>query len=778
MSAAEINPYLWADHTAYDLEIWDRHLADFVPVDAFDAHAHLWRVRDLGSPTPALAAAGPEVVTRATYDERLSMWMPGRCPSGGLYFPFPTRALDVEAANRHLAEEMKNDPQSRGLMIVTPRQDPGEVERQIQADRFVGFKVYHLFAERTDTLFAPAREFIPAWAWEIADQRGLSIMLHMVLPRALAEPENQRYIREHCVRYPGAKLILAHAARGFSGKHTVEGIEAIRGLDNVYFDTSAVCEPAAFEAILKVFGPTRLFFGSDFCVTEMRSRCVDLADGFLWLDEICADFRRSRFARPTFLGIESLLALKQACLNQYLTAGDIEEIFCLGARRLLGLPLPRIPSDVQATYREAKNIIPGGTQLLSKRPEMFAPGQWPAYYREARGCEVIDIEGNRYLDMSLGGILSTILGYADPDVNAAVIRRVSMGSMATLQTDDEVELAKLLLEIHPWAEKARFTRGGGESMAAAVRIARADTGRDKIALCGYHGWHDWYLAANLSGTSELTAHLLPGLDPAGVPAGLAGNTLTFHYNDLTELDALLSEHGGELAAIVMEPTRHTDPVPGFLEGVRERCDATGARLIFDEISIGWRLYPGGAHLHYGVCPDIAVFAKALGNGFPMGAIIGTRSAMEAAQRSFISSTFWTEGVGPAAALACVRKMRKLDVPAHLARIGSLVIAGWKNLGEKHGLPVRTPGRPEMALLAFDHPESAALLTLMTARMLRRGFLAAGGFNAMLAHEPRHVDAYLAALDDVFAELAAALHEGDISGRIGGPVKHSGFARLT
>jgi len=350
--------------------------------------------------------------------------------------------------------------------------------------------------------------------------------------------------------------------------------------------------------------------------------------------------------------------------------------------------------------------------------------------------------------------------------------------MATLQTHDEVELAKLLLEIHPWAENARFTRAGGESMAVAVRIARARTGRDKIALCGYHGWHDWYLAANLSGTSELNAHLLPGLDPAGVPAGLAGNTLTFHYNNLAELDALIAEHGSELAAIVMEPTRQTDPAPGFLEGVRERCDRIGAQLIFDEISIGWRLCLGGAHLKFGVFPDIAVFAKALGNGFPIGAIIGTRDTMQAAQGSFISSTFWTEGVGPAAAVACVRKMMRLDVPAHLARIGSLVIAGWQTLGGKHGLPVKTPGRPELALLAFDHPDSAALLTLMTARMLRRGFLAAGGFNAMMAHEPRHVEAYLAALDEVFGELAEAVREGDIESRIGGPVKHTGFARLT
>ena len=775
--STEPNPYVWADVGEADRELFDHHLKGFVPPNSFDAHAHLWRVCDLGDPTPPLAAAGPAEVTRAVYDDRVSQWMPGCCPSGGLFFPFPTRNVNLDGANRFLADQMKADPNSRGLMIIAPRMDPAAVERQVIDDRFVGFKVYHLLADRENTLVAETGEFLPEWAWEIADQHSLAIMLHMVLPRALAEPANQSYIRSHCEKYPGAKLILAHAARGFCGRHTVEGIDSLRGLDNVFFDTSAVCEPEAFEAILKVFGPTRLFFGADFCVTEMRSRCVNLADGFLWLDEIRPNFERSRFARPTLLGLESLLALKQACRNQHCTDSDIEEIFCLGARRMLGIPLTREMPDVQAVYREAKELIPGGTQLLSKRPEMFAPEQWPAYYREARGCEVIDIEGDRFIDMSLNGILACILGYADPDVNAAVIRRVGLGSMSTLQTQDEVELAKLLTEIHPWAQQARFTRAGGESMAAAVRIARTYSGRDKVALCGYHGWHDWYLAANL-GNDQLNGHLLPGLDPAGVPKDLTGLTHTFRYNQLDELDAIIAKQGEELGAVVMEPTRHADPKPGFLEGIRERCDRLGIPLIFDEISIGWRLCLGGAHLKYGVNPDIAVFAKALGNGFPIGAIIGKRDVMQAAQGSFISSTFWTEGVGPAAAVACVRKMMSTDVPAHLAKIGGLVTEGWRELGRKHQVPVLTPGRPELALLSFDHPEAAALSTLMTARMLKRGFLAAGGFNATLAHEPRHVTIYLDALDEVFAELAEAVQKGDIEQRIGGPVKHSHFARLT
>ncbi|MGE3778292.1 MAG: aminotransferase class III-fold pyridoxal phosphate-dependent enzyme, partial [Pirellulaceae bacterium] len=387
------------------------------------------------------------------------------------------------------------------------------------------------------------------------------------------------------------------------------------------------------------------------------------------------------------------------------------------------------------------------------------------------------------------GILSCILGFADPDVNAAVIRRVHLGSMATQQTADEVELAQLLIDIHPWAEQARFTRCGGEAMSVAVRIARAATGRDKVVLCGYHGWHDWYLAANLTPQSssslgegtgaarQLDTHLLPGLAPAGVPRTLAGSVLTFRYNQLDELDAALDRAGDDLAAIVMEPTRSVDPQPGFLEGVRARADRRQVPLVFDEISSGWRYCLGGAHRMYGVDPDIAVFAKAMSNGFAMGAIIGRRQVMEAAQTSFISSTFWTEGIGPAAALAAIRKMMRCDVPGHLSRLGREVQEGWRRLGAKHGLPLVVGGRPASCSLGIQHPDQAALMTLLTTRMLTKGFLAGASCSLTLAHQPHHIARYLDALDDVFAELAAAIAADDVRARLTAPVKHATFTRL-
>ena len=437
-------------------------------------------------------------------------------------------------------------------------------------------------------------------------------------------------------------------------------------------------------------------------------------------------------------------------------------------------------SQTQQLYRLARTLIPGGTQLLSKRPEMFAPEQWPAYFREAKGCEVVDLDGRRYLDMSLMGVSSCLLGYNDPEVTAAVVRRIQGGSMCTLNSPEEVELARLLVELHPWAENVRYARTGGEAMSVAVRIARAATGRDRVAFCGYHGWHDWYLAANLASEGsrdQLQGHLLPGLAPRGVPSQLAGTALPFPYNDLDQLREVLERHPGRIAAVVMEPTRSVDPNPGFLEGVGELCRRDGAVLVFDEITVGWRLALGGAHLRYAVEPDIAVFAKAMGNGHPMAAIIGRAPVMQAAQESFISSTYWTEAVGPTAALATIRKMQRIDVRSHIAEIGKLWREGMQQLARKHSIPLAFAGHPAITTIAFDHPEAPALQTLLTVRMLDHGILAGGQFSVCLAHTREHVARYLAAAEHIFPELAAAIHAGDIAARIGGTVRHSGFARL-
>ena len=432
----------------------------------------------------------------------------------------------------------------------------------------------------------------------------------------------------------------------------------------------------------------------------------------------------------------------------------------------------------QEHYERAKTLIPGGTQLLSKRPEMYAPGQWPAYFRQAHGCTVVDLDGRQYTDVSCHGIGACPLGFCDPDVTEAVQRRIAAGSFCTLNPPEEVDLAEALCTIHPWAEQVRFARTGGEMMSVAVRIARATTDRSLVAVCGYHGWHDWYLAANLGEDDALRGHLLPGLDPLGVPRELRGTTLPFGFDDRDAFQALIDRHGDRLAAVVMEPCRYRDPTPGFLEHIRGETRRVGALLVLDEITIGWRLIHGGAHLRLGIEPDLAVFAKALGNGHPMAAVIGTRAAMEGAHGSFISSTYWTEGVGPVAALATLKKLARVRFPEHAARIGRLVQEAWRAAAHRHGLPVDVPdAHPALANFAFQHEQAAELKTLYVQEMLERGFLATTSFYVSLAHTDNVVATYAEAIDDVFGKLADALKAGNVRERLKGPVAHSGFRRL-
>lgn len=429
-------------------------------------------------------------------------------------------------------------------------------------------------------------------------------------------------------------------------------------------------------------------------------------------------------------------------------------------------------------YTRAKSRIPGGTQLLSKRPEMFLPDQWPTYYTKAKGCSVWDMDGREFVDMTTTGIGACLLGYSDDDVNASVKQSIDTGTMATLNAPVEVELADALCELHPWAKMARYTRSGGESMAVAVRIARAHTGRDVVAICGYHGWCDWYIAANLSSDRSLDGHLLPGLSPAGVPRQLAGTALPFRYNKIDELKAIIQQHGKNLAAVVMEPIRYDMPADGFLHQVRELAHQAGAVLIFDEITIGWRNNLGGFHLTLGVEPDIAVFAKSTSNGFPFGAIIGREEVMQSAQGSFISSTYWTESMGPTAALATIQKMKRIDLPKLTARAGGRVQRGWTELGKKHGLDLKIVGLAPLSHFNLNYgPKLPALKTLLTQSMLDKGYLANTAFYATAAHTDAIVDRYLASLDDTFGELKQAIDKDDIESRLRGPIAHSGFQRL-
>jgi glutamate-1-semialdehyde 2,1-aminomutase len=432
----------------------------------------------------------------------------------------------------------------------------------------------------------------------------------------------------------------------------------------------------------------------------------------------------------------------------------------------------------QDLYKKAKTLIPGGTQLLSKRPEMFLPELWPSYYEKAKGCEVWDLDGKKYIDMITMGIGACILGYADDDVNEAVKRVVDNGNMSILNPPEEVELAELLCSLHPWAGMVRYTRGGGEAMTVAVRIARARTKRDKVLFCGYHGWHDWYLSANLAEDSALDGHLLPGLAPLGVPRALRGSSHPFVYNDTKGFKELVDKYKDEIGVIVLEAIRNTAPEKEFINAVMDAARELGIVFVVDEITSGWRMNLGGGHLLCGIEPDIAVFAKAISNGFPMGAVIGKEEVMEAAQETFVSSTYWTERIGPAAALATIRKMRDHDVSRHLIDTGKSIQSGWKAAADKNNLPLEISGIFPLGHFNFQYKDPLVLKTLFTQLMLEKGFLASTAFYASYAHKDIHVNGYLKAVDEAFSFISEAVKSGSPEKHLKGPVCHSGFKRLT
>jgi glutamate-1-semialdehyde 2,1-aminomutase len=429
----------------------------------------------------------------------------------------------------------------------------------------------------------------------------------------------------------------------------------------------------------------------------------------------------------------------------------------------------------QKLWKRAKTLIPGGNMLLSKRAELFLPESWPTYFSRARGCRVWDLDGNEYIDMSLMGIGTNTLGYGDPEVDDAVRATVAAGNMSTLNCPEEVYLAERLVELHPWADMVRLARSGGEANAIAVRIARAASGRDAVAVCGYHGWHDWYLAANLGDDQSLAGHLLPGLEPRGVPRHLRGSVLPFQYNDFVTLERLVREQ--PVGVIKMEVSRNLEPDVDFLRNVRRLASDHGIVLVFDECTSGFRQAFGGLHKLYGVEPDMAIFGKALGNGYAITAAIGRREVMEAAQSTFISSTFWTERIGPSAALKTLDVMERTRSWETITAIGRDITRRWRELAARHSLPIATQGLPALTGIAFKSERALAYKTLLTQEMLAKGFLASTNVYVCTQHTSEIVDRYFEALDGVFALLAECEGGRDVMTLLKGPVCHSGFKRL-
>jgi glutamate-1-semialdehyde aminotransferase len=430
----------------------------------------------------------------------------------------------------------------------------------------------------------------------------------------------------------------------------------------------------------------------------------------------------------------------------------------------------------QDLYIKAKTLIPGGTMLLSKRPEMFLPDNWPSYFSKAKGCKIWDLDDNELVDMSIMGIGTNTLGYGHDYVDNAVVETVKKGNMSTLSCPEEVYLAEKLVEMNPWADMVRFARSGGEANSIAIRIARAASGKDKVAICGYHGWHDWYISANHNSGDSLSGHLLPGLNPSGVPKALKDTVLPFHYNNFEELLELVENH--EIGVIKMEVVRNFGPEDNFLHKVRDLATRKNIVLIFDECTSGFRETFGGIYKKYGVEPDMAMYGKTIGNGYALTAVVGKRSVMEAAQTTFISSTFWTERIGPTAALATLKVMEEIKSWDIITEVGKKIQAGWKSLASIHGLEIEVAGIPSLSTYSFKSGNALAYKTLIAQEMLKKNILASTSFYASIAHEDIYIEKYFNELDKVYKIISKCESNNlDINKILEGPICHNGFKRL-
>ena len=430
----------------------------------------------------------------------------------------------------------------------------------------------------------------------------------------------------------------------------------------------------------------------------------------------------------------------------------------------------------QELYKKAKTLIPGGTMLLSKRPEMFLPEHWPSYFSKAKGCRIWDLDGKELIDMTIIGIGTNTLGYGNEAVDAAVMETVKNGNMSTLSCPEEVYLAEKLIELNPWADMVRFARSGGEANSIAIRIARAASGKDKVAICGYHGWHDWYLSANHNDEDKLSKHLLPGLSPNGVPKNLKNSVYPFNYNNFEELLTIVKNN--DIGVIKMEVVRNFGPEDNFLHKVRELATRNNIVLIFDECTSGFRETFGGIYQKYKVEPDMVMYGKTIGNGYALTAVVGKRSVMEAAQSTFISSTFWTERIGPVAALATLNEMERVKSWEVITKNGKKMQEGWKNLASLHNLKITLAGIPALSTYTFNSKDALSYKTLISQEMLKKGILASTNFYASTAHTNDEFEIYFNVLDEIFKKISKCeVGEIKIEDLIEGPICHSGFKRL-
>tara|TARA_B100000524_G_scaffold314879_1_gene192810 strand:- start:772 stop:2103 length:1332 start_codon:yes stop_codon:yes gene_type:complete len=427
-------------------------------------------------------------------------------------------------------------------------------------------------------------------------------------------------------------------------------------------------------------------------------------------------------------------------------------------------------------HKKAKKYIPGGNSLLSKRREMFAPDIWPSFFDSAKGIKVKDLSGNYYKDFSHFAVGTNSLGYGNKQVDYAVKNCIQKGNMSTLNPPEEVLLAEKLVKMHPWSSMARFARTGGEANSIAIRIARAFTKKSVIAFCGYHGWHDWYLSANLRDKKNLDKQLLSGLSTSGVPRELESTSIPFFEGELNKLEHILKTK--KVAAIKMEVMRSKKPSKKYLKDIRYLANKYNSLLIFDECTSGFRESFGGLHLNYNINPDILVLGKALGNGYAITSVIGKKEIMDFSQSTFISSTFFTERIGFVAALETLKEMKKIRSWEKISSTGLSFKNLLSSLFKKYDLNLKISGMDALVSYNLEHNEAIEAKTFMSQEMLKYGFLSSNLFYPSTAHKEDDLKEFFYYLEKVVIKIKEIKEKkAKLADYLDGPKSHTTFQRL-
>ena len=434
-----------------------------------------------------------------------------------------------------------------------------------------------------------------------------------------------------------------------------------------------------------------------------------------------------------------------------------------------------VKSKNQNFLVDAKNLIIGENMLVSKNHNMLLPGKWPSYFSKTKGFYVWDLNNKKYADMCLMGVGTNVLGYSINEIDKAVIKNVKKGNLSTFNCPEEVLLAKKLISLHPWFDKAKFTRSGGEANALAIRVARANTEKQNVAICGYHGWHDWYLSANLEKKTNLDQHLLSGLSPVGVLKKLKNSVYPFNYGDFEALKKLVDQK--KIGIIKMEVCRSTKPNINFLKKIKSLCSKKKIILIFDECTTGFRECLGGLHKKIKIYPDICILGKTLGNGYAINAVLSKKDLSIKAEKSFISSTFWTERIGPTAALKTIELMEKKKHWKKINIHGRKIMNIWKSTAKKYNLKIKVFGIPSLAKFTFSNNHNE-LKTFMAQEFLKHGILASSNYYPCFSHNKNIIKRYKEILDKVFKKISQSIKEKiEISELIEGEISRTPFKRL-